>query len=149
MSTLIALIRAEAGRDVPVVPGSWELLAESNRWASIYPLGRDQGAVMFCARLMFRQAAQPTRALFVCTGPAAVLSRLADAIAADGLPWTQTWASLAALRADAGVIATAVKAAWPDERPRTNAGTLAAPVMGSVVTLPARMAGALSEDAES
>lgn len=152
MSTLIALIRAELGRDVPVVPGSWELVPEDNRWSSIYPLGKDQPAVVLHARLMLRQAGQPQRALFVCTGPAQVLSRLSTAIAADGLPWTQTWASLAALRADAGLVASAVKSAWPDDRPRANTGTLASPVLvpvGNVLALPARMAGALDEDGET
>ena len=138
MSALIAYVRADAVLDVPVVPVSWELVQADNRWCAVYPLGRP--GVFFHARLIARASGQPTRAVFVCTGASAVLSRLATQITADGLPWTQTWASLPALRADAGATATAIKAAWPDERP---GGT------GTLVALWARMAGALSEDAET
>lgn len=99
MSSLIALIRADAVLDAPAVPQSWQRQVESNGWTSVYPLGKADGR-FFSARLILRQAANPTRALFVCTGPAAMLDRLATAIAADALPWTKTWATLAALRTD-------------------------------------------------
>lgn len=153
MSTLIVLVRADAVLDAPVIPGSWERQVESNRWSTCYPLGKDHADVFFHARLMLRQAGNPQRAVFVCTGPAAVLQRLADAIASDGLAWTRTWASAAALRADGGAIAQAVKAAWVDDRQRPNTGTLEAPVLvapiGQLVALRARMAGYDGEDGES
>jgi len=81
-----------------------------------------------------------------------MLTRLANQIAADGLSFTQTWATLGALRADNGTLATQVKAAWPDERPRTNSGTLESPVLtpvGTLVALYARVAGANAEDGET
>lgn len=141
MSALLAFIRADAVLDVPVTPGSWDVVPADNRWCAAYPLGRvARPDVFFHARLIARASGNPGRALFVCTGPAAVLSRLATQIAADGLPWTQTWASLPALRADAGTTATAIKAAWPDERP---GGT------GTLVALWARMAGFNAKDAET
>lgn len=151
MSTLLAFIRADAALDVPLVPGTWDVAAESNRWASVYPLGRIASpGVCFYARLIARASGNPTRALFVCTGAPGVLSRLATMIAADGLPWTQTWATLAALRADGGATATAVKAAWPDERRHAfdAQGTDLGPV-GTLVALYGRMAGFDGEDAET
>lgn len=151
MSALVAFIRADAVLDVPVVPGSWDVSPESNRWASIYPGGR--GGVFFHARLIARASGNPGRAVFVCTGSPGVLAVLAARIAADGLPWTQTWATLAALRADAGATASAIKAAWPDERPHTWSGPPGAPVdggpIGTLVALWARMAGFDTEDAET
>jgi hypothetical protein len=72
-------------------------------------------------------------------------------IAADGIAFTMTWANLGALRADGGATATAIKAAWPDERPTTNTGTVGSPVWtpsGTLVAHYARMAGATAEDAE-
>lgn len=156
MSTLVALIRAEPSRPAPVVPQSWAVQVEDNGWTTLYP--RSRGGVFVHARLIFRQQAQPTRAVFVVTGAAAVLQRLADAIAADGLAWTQTWSTLGALRVDAGAVATAVRAAWPDDRPRPivsgtpgdplNPPVFGAPV-GARVALRARMAGYGSEDAET
>lgn len=140
MATLIALIRAEAAPlDAPVVPGSWDRIVEAHRWCSLYPLGREDSRHIHM-RLVLRDSGTPTRALFVCTGPSAMLARLADRIAADGLPWTRTWSTLAALRADASAAAVAIRAAWPDERPQ---GT------GTLVAHWARMAGALAEDGES
>lgn len=143
MSAILAYIRADAVQDAPLVPASWDRQPCSNRWCVIYPNGR--GGVFFHARLIARASGNPGRALFVCTGAAGVLTALANQIAADGLPWTQAWASLAALRADGGALATAIKAAWPDERPRDGSGN---PV-GTLVALWARMAGALAEDAET
>jgi hypothetical protein len=151
MSALIALIRADDVLDMPVVPGSWDAEVESNRWATVWPLGR--GGVFFHARLILRQSGNPTRAVFVCTGAAATLSRLATQIAADALPWTQTWASLSALRADAGAVATSIKTAWPDERPHAYTGGPGAYVdggsVGTLVALYGRMAGFGGEDAET
>lgn len=139
MSSLIAFVRADAVLDVPVVPGTWDLVQESNRWSSIYPLGRADGRC-FYARLIARQSGQPTHALFACVGPAAMLTRLANQIAADGLGFTQTWPTLAALRADGGAVALGIKAAWPDERPGG---------VGTLVALWARMEGFDAEDGES
>lgn len=139
MATLVAFVRADAVIDVPLIPGAWELTRHDNRWCTVYPLGREDGR-RFHARLIARAAGNPQRALFVCTGAQAMLDALAARIAADALPWTQTWPTLAALRADAGATATAIRAAWPDERP--NAGS-------TLVALWARMAGALGEDAET
>jgi hypothetical protein len=151
MSALLAFIRADPTLDMPLVPGSWDVIVESNRWATIWPQGR--GGIFFHARLIARQSGTPTHALFVCTGAANVLTALANQIAADGLGFTQTWANLPALRADAGATATAAKAAWPDERPHTFSGTNTAPVdggpIGVLVALYGRMAGFNAEDAET
>lgn len=138
MSALIAFIRADPALDVPIVPAQWDVSIESNRWATLYPAQR--GGVFFHARLIARASGNPGRAVFVCTGAPGVLAVLAARIAADALPWTQTWATLAALRADAGATATAIKAAWPDERPGG---------VGTLVALWARMAGFDTEDAET
>lgn len=139
MATLIAFVRADAVIDVPVVPGAWEITQHDNRWSTVYPLGREDGR-SFNVRLIARDGSQPQRACFVCTGPAGVLQRLADRIAADGLAWTRTWPTLAVLRADGTAAAIAVRGKWPDERP--DAGS-------TLVALWARMAGALGEDAET
>lgn len=149
MSALLAFIRAEPSRDVPLVPASWDVTVEDNRWSTLYPLGRDQPGVFFHARLIARASGNPLRAVFVCTGAPGVLQRLADRIAADRLPWTQTWATLAALRADSGATATAIKAAWTDERPHAYdaQGADLGPV-GVRVALYGRMAGFNAEDAE-
>lgn len=152
MSTLIAFITADPTLDAPAIPPTWDRQVESNRWTTVFPLGR--GAPSFSARLMARAAGNPTRALFVCVGPAPMLTRLAAAIAADALPWTKTWATLVALRADAGAIATAIKAAWPDERQHTWTGTPPGALVdggpiGTLVALLGRIAGADAEDAET
>lgn len=138
MATLIAYIRADPSIDTPVVPVTWEVSVENNRWTTLYPLGR--GGVSFFARLIARTSGTPTRALFICTGGTVVLNRLASQIATDGLPWTQTWTNLPALRADAGALAVAIRAAWPDERPGG---------LGSLVGLYSRMASFPSDDGES
>lgn len=146
MASLLAFIRADASLDVPVTPQGWDVAPEDNRWATIYPLGRvARPDVFFHARLIARASNNPGRALFVCTGPGPVLTRLATAIASDALPWSATWASLPALRADAGPTATAIKNAWPDERPLDADGN---PV-GVLVALYARVAGYEAESGES
>lgn len=82
-----------------------------------------------------------------------MLNRLATAIVGDGLPWTQTWSSLAALRADAQAVAVAVKGIWPDERQHTFQGAIGSRVdkgpVGVLVSLSCRMAGFDSLDGES
>lgn len=156
MSTLVAFIRAEPARDVPIVPAGWELIAESDRWCSIYPLTRARNDVIFHARLILRQPAQPGRALFVCTGRAVVLDRLAAAIAADNLAWTRTWPTLEELRIDPSPAVAALRSAWPDGRvrpvlsgvPGEGTMTVGAPI-GQLVALRARIAGHETEDGES
>jgi hypothetical protein len=142
MAALIALIRAEvAPTDAPLIPAGWDRIIESDRWCTIYPLGRvARPDIFFHARLVLRDVTTPTRALFVCTGPRVVLDALAARIAADALPWTRTWLTLSALRADNTAAAIAIRNAWPDERP------------GGVGTLVAhwrRMAGFYDEDADA
>jgi hypothetical protein len=145
VAALIALIRAEASRDAPMIPGSWDCTVGPDRWSVIYPLGRVASpGVFFHARLVLRDGTNPQRAVFVCTGPRAVLDRLANAIAADALAWTRTWLTLAALRADASAPAVAIRNAWPDERPRDANGN---PIGASVAHFP-RVAGFEAEDAE-
>jgi hypothetical protein len=140
--TLIAYIRAQADADAPMIPGTWSLVEESNRWAAIYPLGRiARSDVSFHARLLVRRTGfTPHRGLFVCVGAPVVLQALADRIAADGLPWTKTWATLAALRSDLTEPAVTLKTSYPDERPEGDSGER--------VRLFARMAGFADDDAE-
>jgi hypothetical protein len=143
--TLLAFIRARAAPlDVPMVPGSWDITAESARWATLYPLGRIARPDVMChARLVLRDSGTPTRAMFVIVGQPAVLSAIADMVVADGLPWTRTWADLPTFRADPGAVAVAIRAAWPDERPRPGGSPV-----GTLVALWTRMAGFLDDDAE-
>lgn len=148
--TLLAYIRAHATLDQPLVPGSWAITQEASRWASVYPLGRP-GPVCH-AKLIARTSGNPTRAMFVVTGAPAVLQYVADLIAADALPWTRTWASLAALRADVGAVAVGIRAAWPDERRRAWSGPPGALIdggpLGTLVALHFRMAGFDDDDGE-
>lgn len=148
MSTLIAYIRAEPEPlDVPRVPALWSVIVEGGRWATVFPLGRpEQPDIWFHARLVFRKAAAPQRALFVCTGRAAVLNRLAARIAADGLAWTRTWSGLVAFRADAEASVVALRAEWPDERLLDEDGDLIGLPLSIVHRH--RMAGFDAEDAE-
>jgi hypothetical protein len=152
--TLLALIRASVidGHTAPLVPVGWEVVREAADWSTVYPLGREGSSVVggqerehrdvfFHARAMATVGAfTPPRVAFACVGHPWVLVRLADRIAADGLAWTRTWTKLADLRADATTAATAVKAAWRDERAEGDAG--------DVVRLLARIAGFEADDAE-
>jgi hypothetical protein len=139
MATLLAYIRAHATDNAPLVPVQWDRLIEDDGWATIYPLGSEaRPDVFFHARLVLRHPSDPNRALFVCTSDrAAMLQHLADRIAEDDLAWTRTWARLPLLRADATALAVALRAAWPDERPRDEGGN---PV-GARVAHYARMTG--------
>lgn len=142
MAALIALIRAEpAPIDAPLIPTAWDHVEESDRWSTVYPLGRlARPGVFFHARLVLRDGTTPTRALFVCTGARVVLDHLAARIASDALAWTRTWLTLADLRADGGAVAVAIRNAWPDERPEGA---------GALVAHWRRMAGFGGEDAET
>lgn len=138
--SMIVYVRRDDSRNgAPLVPASWELVEESSRWCTVYPLGRSSRDVFFHARLM---VAHPTlaRGVYVCVGQPAILSRLADLIAADALPWSLTWANLGELRADVRGAVQALRDAWPDERPEGDAG--------DVVRLFARMAGWQDDDGE-
>jgi len=143
--TLIAYVRRTG--NTMLTPASWEAIAEDAGWSTVYPLGRDGASeiggqsrahrdVYFHARLMVAHPSLP-RGLYVCVGHPWVLSRLADAIAADGLAWTRTWSSLAALRSDVSALAAELRASWPAEH-----------IEGGGVRLRARMAGHLDDDAE-
>lgn len=147
MSALLAYIRAEvAPLHAPLIPGSWDRVIEDDRWSTIWPLGRAaRPEVWFHARLVLRNDTTPTRALFICTGERVVLNALADRIAADALPWTRTWLTLAEIRADATALAVGLRAAWPDERPRNDLGQ----PIGTLVGHWRRMAGFVHEDAET
>lgn len=152
MSALLAYIRAHATEDRPLVPASWDVVIEADRWVTLYPAGREaRPDVYFHCRLVVRDPSFATgataRAVFVCTGARAVLDRLADRIASDALPWTLTWTTLAALRAQAGVVATRLRNAWPDERPRD--GQDPPQPIGTLVAHWRRMADFDAEDAES
>ena len=142
-SSLVALIRAEAApSSAPVVPGSWDVTHEDAGWSSVYPLGRADGRC-FHARLLGRTAA--LRGVFVVLGSPALLQALSDRIAADALPWTATWPGIAALRADSGASAVAVKAAWQDDRPRDEGDQ----PIGTLVAMRAAMAGFTDDDGEA
>lgn len=152
MATLVAYVRADATLDIPVVPWSWEVTVQDNRWSTVYPQGRSDGKC-FHARLIARDGSQPNRAVFVCTGKRNQLDKFATKIANDALAWTMTWDTLGALRADNGATATSVKGKWVDERPHALSGPINAPVdsgpVGNLVGLYARVAGELNEDGES
>lgn len=145
MAALIAYIRASTEIDAPLTPPGWDVVPEVDGWSTVYPLGREEDVdVFFHARLVARHPSMPGRAIFVCTGPRAVLDRLAGRIAADALPWTRTWLTLAALRADGSGVAAQIRALWPDERPLDEQGQ----PIGTVVGHFRRMAGAVGESAE-
>lgn len=145
MAALLAYIRAEPDLDLPLIPLSWSYTLEPDRWATIYPLGRDQPNVFFHARLVMRHPSFPQRAIFICTGPRVVLDRLAERIASDGLAFTRTWLTLQALRDDVTTIAQQIRAAWPDEREHDTSGI----PIGPLVAHHRRMASFLSESAET
>lgn len=118
---LIAFVRAELGRDVPLVPATWRVSPIANRWAAIDPPGAREP---FLARLIMRSGANPDRALLVCIGEPVTLAFLASTIAADALPWTQTWPDLDALLEDTRPGVVALRGTWPDERhPAAPGGT--------------------------
>lgn len=146
MSALLAYIRAYDTEDRPLVPAEWGYTIETDRWTTIYPLGREaRPDIWLHARLMLRHPSFPARAVFVCTGPRVVLDRLAARIASDALVWTRTWLTLAALRADGTTIATQIKSAWPDERPRDASDQ----PIGTLVAHVRRMAGFDAESGEA
>ncbi len=152
--TLLCYVRAHATLDQPLIPGSWDVTQEANRWCTIYPLGRvARPDVSFHCRLMIRRSGfTPHRALFVCVGLPTVLQHLADRIAADGLAFTRTWASLAAFRADAVAAIVTLRSEFPDERPHLWTGPPGALVdggpIGTLVALHSRMAGFGDDDGE-
>lgn len=143
--SLIVYARTHATLDMPLIPASWDAEQSASRWAPIWPLGRvSNPGVFFHARLMIRRASfTPNRGLFVCVGTPVVLAHLANRIASDGLPWTLTWASIAEFRADARPAVAALRAEYPDERPRVSD----VPV-GALLALHARVAGFDDDDGE-
>lgn len=149
MPALLAYIRAESTTiDAPFVPATWDKVYEDNRWSTLYPLGRESRPdVCFHARLMLRNPSLPQRAFFICIGTRSILDLLAARITVElaTFPWFRTWLTLPLFRADAATIASELRAAWPDERPRDASGT----PIGVLVALHRRMAGFASEDAET
>lgn len=104
------------GNTIPVVPSSWDLGIEASGWISVYPLGREaRPDIWFFARLMASDAGEGA---FIAVGPAAVIRELTTRV-------SQSW-TIADLRADNGAVATAIKAAWKDERPRDELGNVVA-----------------------
>lgn len=122
MRTFVETTRTPAYPTI-LVPPDWTLVRESDKWATVYPLGtagttviageeRNNAAVFFHVRLMVGHATMP-RGLFVCVGHPFILDHLADRIAADKLPWTRTWSALAELRADVTALAVQTLTNWP------------------------------------
>jgi hypothetical protein len=151
MAALIALIPAEpAPLRAPRIRAGWERTIEDDGWTSVFPGGRADGR-FFSARLILRDAGNPLRAVFVCTGTRAVLNFLANEIEeqrthpTNPMPWLRTWLTLPLLRADGSAPAVAIRAAWPDERRRDELGN----PIGTLVAHWRRMAGAPAEDAET
>ncbi len=132
---LLVYARAHATLDRPLVPAAWDVTQETSRWCSISPA---PGVVFHCRLMIRRSGFSPHRALFVCVGTPAAMQYLADRIAADGLPWTLTWANLAAFRADATPAVATLRGEWPS-----------AEAPGGLARLLTRMAGYLDDDAEA
>lgn len=116
----------------PRVPAGWTVIPECSGFASLYPNGRP-GAVIHsvCA------AVSGANGLFVLFGPRVALDKIAALV-------TNSWPSVAALRADTGAVAQQVKAVWIDER---NEAQVAA--NAPLVALRSRMAGFLVDDGEA
>ncbi|MDQ3171493.1 MAG: hypothetical protein M3Q55_15270 [Acidobacteriota bacterium] len=133
MPSLIAYVRAETAPSwSPVIPPAWESTPEVPGRMSLYPQGRATSSVIIASILVSRDSSFPSRGLFVFTGAQAVLDVLAARVAADALVWTRTWATLTAFRAEAADAAlTRLRAAWPDDRPRTYTGTPGSLVAGA------------------
>jgi len=147
--TLLAYVRrddADPSRPGLVVPSTWTKSHESSEVFSgvetVWPLGREGSSVIsgvdrehadvfFHAWLSAVHATLP-RAVFVCVGHPIVLERLAERIAADGLPWTRTWSDLPSFRADVTTLAVQLRAVWRAEG----------------VILPVRLAGFEDDDGE-
>lgn len=127
-----------AGVATPKVPAGWDVLTESNGWCTIWPGGRTAQGQVIHARMMVQQGANGA---FILFGPRTWLDQIQALV-------TNSWASIAALRADSGATATTIKAAWLDDRARDSQGVLLAP-SDPIVALRARMAGFESDDGET
>ena len=142
-SVIVYVRRDDSRGGAPLVPASWDVIEESNRWSTIYPLGRDRPDVFFHAHI---GALHPTlaRAVYVCVGAPAVLAHLTDLITANALAWTFTWSSLVNLRADQSPTAVALRSYWIDNRRLDENGQ----GIGEIVCLPGRVAGYQDDDGE-
>lgn len=114
---------------VPEVPPSWDTQAQDEGWATVWPLGRvERPDVWLDVWLGARVASNGAWLLFgQRVHVDAVVARV-----------TNSWASLAELRADVRPAALQVKAAWQDRRRRDAVGV----PIGEIVSLGMRMAGA-------
>lgn len=88
------------GQKTPAVPPTWRVVPECDGWTTLYP--NPERVDLFVHAWL---ACETTAGAFVIFGPRA----LVDAIVAAA---SRSWTSLAALRADNGAVATAVKTAW-------------------------------------
>lgn len=116
----------------PKVPAGWEVIPEADGVASIYTNGRP-GIFVHSVCLLV----SGPNALFALFGPRLAIDRI-------GAISTNTWESIAALRADNGAVATQIKSAWIDTRTQAqvSAGV-------PVVSVCKRVSGFQADDAES
>ena len=116
----------------PRVPAGWTVIPECSGFSSLYPNGRP-GAVIHsvCA------AVSGANGLFVLFGPRVALDKIAALV-------TNSWPSVAALRADTGAVAQQVKAVWIDERNEAQISN-----GNPVVAIRSRMAGFADDDGEA
>lgn len=109
-----AVVDTVAGA-IPQLPAGWDCLVESNGWVSIWPLGRvNRPDVFLSAWLAVRISNQ---GCWVLLGNSTYLTQIQALVA-------NSWASVAALRADNGATATAIKNAWVDERQKDANGNV-------------------------
>lgn len=137
----LAVVDSEAG-PIPAVPPTWTVQYENSGWVTMWPLGRETSPGVYAhAWLAVRDTVDPRRGCWVVIGPRAFIDALKPRVA-------RWWERLADLRADGGVIATSVKAAWRDQRARRANGTLVN-VGDPLVGLYPRMVGFDDDDAET
>lgn len=106
-------VQLDAGNDstvtAPAVPPGWtDYQIESGGWLTYWPRGRVTRPRIFVHVLLVADGLANSRACFLVQGPTIIL----DNIAASSF---RSWPGCPAMRADAAVVATNVRANWYDQ----------------------------------
>lgn len=133
----IVLCRARAVTAEPILPAGWFIQQTAELQWKISPAPDTIGFDVNVQAMMLQLGATPPRAVYVCTGWAAPLIMVREALTASrGAPgWVSVWTSFAHLREDPSVAAVNVRSAWPDRRHP------AAPGSTEIITLHQLLAG--------
>lgn len=107
----------EVTRRYPQVPGSWDVISESDGWVTLYPLGRVERPDVFVHAWLAVESG--ANGAWVVSGQDSYLRQIYQSASNS---WT-----ISELRADDTQPAATIKALWKDDRERDADGNLLRP----------------------